>query len=95
MKSFQLTSLTELNKTISFTNPKSIVPNKFIFEHLKNGFYIGLMRLEKNGSSYNIAIDSIVIKDGPNIICEELNLVQLNYLNKWRTHNLKDYYKFT
>jgi hypothetical protein len=74
MKSFQLTSLTELNKTISFTNPKSTLPNKFIFEHLKNGLYIGLMRLEKNGSSYNIAIDSIVIKDGSNVISKELNL---------------------
>lgn len=79
MKTFQLTSLTEMNKTISFTNPTSIVPNKFIFEHLKNGAYIGLMRLEKNGSFYNITIDSLVIKDGPNIISKEINLGSVNY----------------
>ena len=74
MKSFQLTSLTEMNKTISFTSPKSIAPNKFIFEHLKNGLYIGLICLEQKGSVYNISMDSIVIKNGENVISKELNL---------------------
>ncbi len=63
-----------MNKTVSFANPKSILPNTFIFDPVKKGFYIGLIRLEQKGGICNISIDSIVIHDGYNVISKELNL---------------------
>ncbi len=74
LKAFYLTSLTTKNKTIIFENIKSITPNKFLFNQLENDLYIGLLRIEKNGTVYNISIDSIKIKNGKNIIAKDMNL---------------------
>ena len=74
LKAFYLTSLTTKNKTITFKNTKSNTANRFVFEHLSNDLYIGLLQIEKNGAIYNISIDSIKINNGKNTISKEINL---------------------
>jgi hypothetical protein len=74
IKSFYLTSLTQLNKPIGFSSIKCSSPNKFNFKGLENGLYVGLLTIEKENSVYHINMDSIDIKDGENIINKEINL---------------------
>lgn len=73
-KVFYLTSLTKEKNVISFENIQSVSRNKFIFKPLKNGLYMGLVVVEKDGALYNIYIDSIRIKNNENIIFKEINL---------------------
>lgn len=74
LKVFHLTSLTKKNKIFTFKNVKCNTKNGFVFEHLSNDLYIGLIQIEKNGMTYNISIDSIQINNGKNKILKEVNL---------------------
>ena len=75
---FHLTRITASSdtrpKTFSFSNVKCVRSNKFVFNSIDTGLYIGLLKIEKNGVIYNISVDSIAIKSGVNIISKEVNL---------------------
>jgi hypothetical protein len=74
IKSFYLTSLTQTNKAIGFSSIKCSSPNKFIFKGLENGLYVGLLTIEKEKRVCNIYMDTIIIKDGKNVINKEINI---------------------
>jgi hypothetical protein len=58
----------------SFKNVKCVSPNKFLLNGVKTGLYIALMQIEDKSGTYNITIDSVLIKPGENHLTKEINL---------------------
>lgn len=58
----------------SFKNIKSTDHNKFIIKHVISGIYFGLIQVEHKGSTYNLIIDSLLIRPGENFVTKEIKL---------------------
>lgn len=78
LKSFHLTNIdaskVQVTKSQSYENIECDSPNKFVLREINPGLYFGLIQVVNKYGTYNITLDSILIKPGKNYLTKELNL---------------------
>ena len=83
LRSFTLTkvSTTFSNyrpEQVTFKNIHCVSPNKFFFESLDTGNYIGLLQFEYNGTIANVDIYPLHLNMGRNVLAKEVNLGEVS-----------------